>query len=92
MPIPLPGDRSAFDVINYPELHGNDYVAGSGVLHLPPTSGSGAFIPVWDGEQYVPQLLEEVEGALQFSGFTKITVSDTEPTSPAVGDLWVDTS
>lgn len=25
-------------------------------------------------------------------GFSKITVSDTEPSSPSIGDLWVDTS
>lgn len=27
-----------------------------------------------------------------FSGLTKITVDSTQPISPSVGDLWVDTS
>lgn len=27
-----------------------------------------------------------------FSGLTKITVGTNEPTSPSVGDLWVDTN
>lgn len=38
---------------------------------------------------------EEVEVTITspvFSGLTKITVGSTQPTSPSVGDLWVDTS
>jgi len=30
--------------------------------------------------------------AAAFSGLTKITVGETEPTSPSAGDLWVDTN
>lgn len=34
-----------------------------------------------------------INGApLQYSGFQKITVGTTEPSSPSDGDLWVDTN
>ena len=34
----------------------------------------------------------EVTTLLQFSGLNKITVGTTQPTSPSVGDIWVDTN
>ena len=30
--------------------------------------------------------------ALQFSGFNKITVGTVQPSSPSLGDLWIDTN
>lgn len=39
----------------------------------------------WTGVQNKPAFLA-------FAGLTKITVGATEPTSPSVGDLWIDTN
>jgi len=52
MAIPIKGDRSAHDSINYPGYHANDLENGTPIQHLPanPTVGN---IPKWDGQKWV---------------------------------------
>lgn len=52
--IPLRGDRSAWDNIDYPQLHARDLDTNSPLHHLPtPTSGSGKNYELyWDGSKW----------------------------------------
>lgn len=44
------------------------------------------------GDSAVNVAIGDVTGGIEGDGVAKITVAGTAPTSPAVGDLWVDTS
>lgn len=52
MPIPLRGDRSAWDATDYPGLHASDLDEYLPKYHLPFTSGSGK-MPYYDGDKWV---------------------------------------
>lgn len=60
MAIPLKGDRSAFDVNNYPSLHSSDIENGEYLYHLPQTSGSSPQVPVWDGDEYIAMSVDQI--------------------------------
>jgi len=49
---PLPGDRAAWDVVDYAALHARDLKDDAPVHHVPEGDASGD-APVWDGEQWV---------------------------------------
>ena len=49
---PLPGDRGAWDVVDYAALHARDLKDDAPVHHVPEGDASGD-APVWDGEQWV---------------------------------------
>jgi len=50
---PLEGDRSAWDVDGYPNLHASDIDSGLPAYHVTPGSSVGQ-APVWDGDEWVP--------------------------------------
>lgn len=52
--IPLKGDRSAWDVDNYPGRHASDLDGSAPVNHVPAGSSTGD-VPTWDGSKYVAQ-------------------------------------
>lgn len=52
LPIPLRGDRSAWDDIGYPGLHSRDLDEGTPRHHLPAASSAGQRA-VWDGSKWV---------------------------------------
>lgn len=56
--IPLFGDRSAWNVDDYPSYHASDLEAANPVYHLP-TSETDQ-IPVWDGTKWVGTDLSEM--------------------------------
>ena len=62
MPIPIKGDRSAFDDLNYPELHSADLEAGTPVHHMPEDATEGQTVvwrtDHWDAE--TPQDAQDV--------------------------------
>ncbi len=49
---PRVGDRSAFDCINYPEVHAADLAAGTPIQHLP-ESPDADDVPQWDGAKWI---------------------------------------
>jgi hypothetical protein len=46
VPVPIKGDRSAFDDIGYPEVHSRDLELGTPIHHLPDDAAEGE-MPVW---------------------------------------------
>jgi hypothetical protein len=52
MPIPLKGDRGAFDVTNYATLHASDLEAAAPKVHVP-VPGAAGTVPVSDGTKWV---------------------------------------
>ena len=48
------GDRSAFDVENYPEKHASDIDDGASLYHLP-APGTVGNIPIDDGTHWTPR-------------------------------------
>lgn len=51
--VPLPGDRSAWDNVNFPERHAKDINDAAPVNHVPSGIDSGD-VPTWDGNKWVP--------------------------------------
>ena len=63
MPVPIKGDRSAFDDIGYPELHSRDLAERTPIHHLPDDAAEGE-TPVfrdghWETEIIAPALASE---------------------------------
>lgn len=54
------GDRSAYDVDNYPEKHASDINAGNYLYHLP-APGTAGNIPIDDGDEWVPRKLVDAD-------------------------------
>jgi hypothetical protein len=52
MPIPLKGDRGAFDVANYATRHASDLEAAAPTVHNP-TPGAAGTVPISDGSKWV---------------------------------------
>jgi hypothetical protein len=52
MPIPLRGDRSAWDTIGYSHLHARDIENGQPLFHLPGGAQADQ-VPQWDGNKWV---------------------------------------
>lgn len=77
MPIPLKGDRSAFDTVNYPDLHGADIAASTPTVHNPAGSTAGQ-VPRWDGSKWVavePDVVHRLSGWLADDAQT-VTLGD----------------
>ena len=51
-PIPVRGDRAAWDDIGYPELHSKDLDLATPVHHLPSAAVVG-YVPNWDGSKWI---------------------------------------
>jgi hypothetical protein len=54
------GDRSAFDVENYPEKHASDIDDGAALYHLP-APGTVGNIPIDDGTNWTPRKLVDAD-------------------------------
>jgi hypothetical protein len=49
---PMPGDRGAWDTVDYASLHARDIQDAAPTVHNP-TDGNVGDAPVWDGDKYV---------------------------------------
>jgi len=61
--IPLKGDRSARDDVNYPSLHSKGIEDGNQTIHLPPGTSVGD-IAYWDGTKWTTQPLTGSQGVV----------------------------
>lgn len=62
MPVPIRGDRSAHDSLNYPDDHASDLDAGTPVQHLPQNALTGQ-VPVWVVDEWIPQYVSGGSGS-----------------------------
>jgi len=67
MAIPVKGDRSAFDDINYPTRHAADLEAGLPTHHLPADANEGES-PVWRTNHWEAEVISGVTGSGSASG------------------------
>ncbi len=49
---PMPGDRGAWDTVEYASLHARDIQDAAPTVHNP-TDGNVGDVPMWDGDKYV---------------------------------------
>jgi hypothetical protein len=83
MPIPIKGDRSAFDDIDYPEKHSADLEAGTPIHHLPINASEGDTI-VWRTDHWELEAaggsgsVELMEGAVGYGDSDDILTGDID--------------
>lgn len=102
MVIPLSGDRSAFDDVNYPELHSQGVANSSPTIHVPEGVNIGD-LAVWDGAKWVAQqagsagimppimTLGTAEGALQ-TGASPFKIYNRYNTNRQIAEVFLSVS
>lgn len=76
----MPGDRSAWDVVDYPEYHANDIANNTPLYHMPSDNRAVGDIAYWNGSKWVTTNAPTFGGIVALeSGIIKniTTVTDT---------------
>jgi hypothetical protein len=82
---PMPGDRSAWDTIGYPDYHARDVRRAIPTLHNPQDAEVGE-APIWNGSKWVAT---DVVTATELAELTLNELADVDADAPDDGDALV---
>lgn len=88
MPIPIEGDRSAFDSLSYPTVHAQDIKSGSYLVHLPIPTHTSQVIPMWTGEKWEALTSGSITGVVHLGVADEIDTL-VEKAVPVNGDVFL---